>query len=238
MNKDQESGRKASRTHHLGTCATEPVSCRGGTGAETSSQGGKAVENKVQMTSMASELAVWAEAGLSLAAVNPVTPPRPWNSLSCNTRAETYLCLHFSQLTCVQESLPNPNQKPEKRIKVLIKVNLKLNIKMLLPNKEGLPQDGKPRHAHLNHPRQIFLTVNSMESKRTGSSQRALFQVPSPVHGRGSAVFTNLCVGSCGSGAVVDSTACLHSGDRLPPSTTHIEGSQDTSRVSSSLTAE
>lgn len=33
------------------------------------------------MTSMASALAVWAEAGLPLAAVNPVTPLGPWNSL-------------------------------------------------------------------------------------------------------------------------------------------------------------
>lgn len=30
MNKDQESGRKISRTHHMGTHATVPVSCRGG----------------------------------------------------------------------------------------------------------------------------------------------------------------------------------------------------------------
>lgn len=145
-------------------CATVLVSCRGGTGAETSSQGGKAVENKVQMTSVASALAVWAEAGLPLAAVNPVTPPGPWNSLVLQ-RKDRDMSPFFP--TCVFKSHCIIPTKTREEDKVLIKVNLKLEI--LLPNKEGLPQGGKPRHPHLNDQRQIFLTVNSMESKRRGS---------------------------------------------------------------------
>lgn len=179
------------------------------------------------MTSVASASAVWAEAGLPLAAVNPVTPPGPWNSLALQRKGtDVSLSPFFPTNIHIQESLHNPNQN-QKRIKVLIKVNLKLNIKILLPNKEGLPQGGKRRHPCLNDPRQIFLTVNSMESKKTGSSHRALFQVPSPVHGRGSAAFANLCVGSFGTGAAVDFTACLDpgQGDRLSPSATRIEGS-------------
>ena len=83
----------------------------GGTGAETSSQGGKAVETKVQMTSVAGALAVWAGAGLPLAAVNAATPPGPFNSLvPLRKGRDTSPPPFFPTNMRVQGSLSNPNQ--------------------------------------------------------------------------------------------------------------------------------
>lgn len=84
----------------------------GGTGAGTSSQGGKAVETKAQMTSTTGALAVWAGAGLPLTAVNPATPPGPLNSLVLlrkgrDTSPPPFLPANMR----VQGSQSNPNQK-------------------------------------------------------------------------------------------------------------------------------
>jgi len=86
----------------------------GGTGAGTSSQGGKAVETKVQMTSMAGAVAARAGAGLPLAAVNPATPPRPSNSLAPLRKGrDTSPPPSFPANTRVQGSLRNPTKTME-----------------------------------------------------------------------------------------------------------------------------
>lgn len=97
-----------------------PVPCRGWDRSRNEKLGwegcknqstNEAAETKVQMTSVAGALAVWAGAGWLLAAVNPATPPGSFNSLDllCKGR-DASLPPFFPTNLGVQGSLNNPNQ--------------------------------------------------------------------------------------------------------------------------------